>query len=212
MNSATQRDAVLTLTDDEIVAVAIAGSTFYAGDLPTVDSESEQALLQASLRGRRSLVARGWIDEDGELAADLTVAGGATGARSFINVFLGDKELNRVDWSLATSLYAGGVGWVIEGVEGIGLHRFARVTEHEARDALNTLVAAAFTNVADEPAPDGAWLVVSVLRDGASDLLATRPGSHRTASIEEGRLSPWSAMEPADVQAWIDAGLASVRA
>jgi hypothetical protein len=212
MNLATQRDAVLTLTDDEIVAVAIAGSTFYAGDLPTVDSDSEQALLQASLRGQRSLVARGWIDEDGELAADLTVARSAAGASSFINVFLGDEELNRIDWSLATSLYARDLGWVIEGVEGIGLHRFAAVTEHEAREALNTLVDAALTNVANQPAPDGVWLVVSVLRDRASDLLAARPGACRTASIDEGRLSPWSAMEPEDVQAWIDAGLASVGA
>jgi len=202
---------LLTLTDDEIVAVAIAERTFYAGDLPTVDCDSEQALLQASLRGRRSLIARGWIDEEGDLTADLALAERAAGATGFINVFLGDEELSRLYWSLATSLYASDVGWVIEGVEATGLHRFAPVTEQEVRDALNALVSAALANAGEQAAPAGAWLIVSVLQENDPRLLATRPGEVRVASIQEGRLSPWNAAMPGDVPGWIDVAVAVIR-
>jgi hypothetical protein len=208
--SKNQQESVLTLTDDEVVAIAIAAKTFYPGDLPTVDAESEQALLQASLRGRRSLVARGWVTEDGELAAALALAGGAAGATRFINVFLGDEELNRLDWNLATSLYPDESSWLIEGVEGTGLHRFAAATEQDARSALHALVTAAFSGADAQPLADGAWLMVSVLHETESRLLATRPGAYRTTSIHQGHLTPWNAAAPGDIPGWIDAALASV--
>lgn len=202
---------MLTLTDDEVVAIAIAGNTFYAGDLPTVDAGSEEGLLQASLRGRRSLVARDWIDESGALAPELGLAVDTAGSERFINVFLGDEELSRIDWSLATSLYARGADWVIEAVDGIGLHRFAAVAESDAHAALHALAAGAYADAAEHAAPDGAWLMVSVPQPDGGQVLAARPGTYRTATIDAGRLSPWSAVTAEDARGWIDAALASVR-
>lgn len=209
MSTATQ-DSVLVLTDDEIVAVAIAERTYFIGDLPTVDAGSEQDLLRASLRGRRSLIARGWIGEGGELADELAPICDAVGAARFVNVFIGDDELGRLDWGLATSIYPHPAGWVIDGVEGTGLHRLARTSEREACDALNALVSAAFAGADEQPLTEGASLIVSVLKGDSSRLLATRPGAVRSASIQDGRLSPWVAASLDDVVGWITTAVASI--
>lgn len=209
MFAATQ-ESVLTLTDDEVVAVAIAERTYFIGDLPTVEADSEQDLLRAALRGRRSLIARGWIGDGGDLAEELAPVRDAVGASGFVNVFIGNDELSRLDWGLAASIYPHAAGWVIDGVDGAGLHRLARTSKREACDALNALVSAAFAGGDEQPLAEGAWLIVSVLKGDSSRLLATRPGAVRSASIQDSRLSPWVTASAADVVGWITMSVESI--
>lgn len=65
---------LLTLTDDEAVALAVSLPEPWRAPLPTVDRTSRESLVQAAHRGRRSLVVRDLAESDGtpaRLAAEV---------------------------------------------------------------------------------------------------------------------------------------------
>jgi hypothetical protein len=96
---------MLTLTDDEAVALSLSLPEPWRAPLPTVDETSREGLAQAAYRGRRSMVVRDLAASDGTpmgLAAELAKRLG-TGLRAFF--LLADEAGNWLPGGATVYLY-----------------------------------------------------------------------------------------------------------
>ncbi len=96
---------LLTLTDDEAVALAVSLPGPWRAPLPTVDHASRESLVQAAYRGRRSLVVRDLAESDGtpiRLAAEVAKRLSA-GLRAFF--LFADEAGNWVPGGVTVYLY-----------------------------------------------------------------------------------------------------------
>ncbi len=134
----------LTLTDDELVAIAIDHRTFWPGLLPTVDTESPASLEAASLRGYRSLLVRGFLGDNGRPNVALEeLVGALPGRRNVVAIYFGDDDLARSGLGPSSTHVPVGREWVQESISPVGLHAFARRTWEEELDDLRVLLALA---------------------------------------------------------------------
>jgi len=96
---------LLTLTDDEAVALAVSLPDPWRAPLPTVDQANRESLVQAARRGRRSLVIRDLAKSDGTLigmAAEVAKRL-ASGLRAFF--LLADEAGNWLPGGVTVYLY-----------------------------------------------------------------------------------------------------------
>jgi len=96
---------VLALTDDEAIAVAVSLPGPWRAPLPTVDQTDRESLVQATYRGRRSLVVRDLAASDGTLIgmAAETAKRLGTGLRAFF--LLADEKDNWLPGGVTVYLY-----------------------------------------------------------------------------------------------------------
>jgi hypothetical protein len=102
----------LTLTDDEAAFIALRASGGWRAPLPTVNGTSRPDVLQAVLRGRRSLAVRDLADGDGAptgAAAEVLKRLG-TGLRAFF--LLADADDNWLSQGITVYLYGSSVSAV----------------------------------------------------------------------------------------------------
>lgn len=167
----------LVLTDDELVAIAADGASFWPGPLPTVDIEDVESLTAAALRGQRSLFVRGLLTEVGALEGDVArVVAPIAGRMDSYTVYLADAQFQRASWGFATTHYATSAGWVVEEVSAPGVHRFVRATTTENRDYFRILLATAVEAGPESADPDApVWLCIAAAdADGATVAAAHR--------------------------------------
>jgi hypothetical protein len=113
--------------------------------LPTVDVTSTEALAAATFRGVRSLRLRDLVDGDGEPGDALSIVVDVAGRTDMTAIFLATEEFERAGWVLSSTHYPLDDGWLIEAVDGTGVHQFDSVTDVERADVLRTLVGLATT-------------------------------------------------------------------
>jgi hypothetical protein len=96
---------LLTLTDDETIALAALLRGQWRAPLPTVDQTSRDDLARAVYRGRRSLIVRGLAESDGTPAGPATEVAERLGAglRAFF-VFV-DETGNWLPTGISVYLY-----------------------------------------------------------------------------------------------------------
>jgi hypothetical protein len=155
---------MLTLTDDEAVALAVALHQPWHVPLPTVDVKSRESVRQAAYRGRRSLVVRDLAESDGTpigAAAEVAKRLG-TGLRAFF--LFADEKGNWLPSGFTVYLY----GPALDAIE--VSHTVADAGVHYFRLA----------------PPPGQWpaftlLAESIYADGFADP-AEQPGRARPAA------------------------------
>lgn len=163
------------ITDDELVALAVAHGSAWPGGLPTVDVESEEQLGAAAFRGNRSLVVRDLGPGDvGRTALDGLAATLFAASRS-IAVYLGSERFERASWAFASMHIPSEAGWLLTTTSPLGVHKLAVAPVEDHRAYLETVIGAAIvegpTEASDERAP--AWLCVATLAsDRTNGLLA----------------------------------------
>ncbi|WP_208029070.1 hypothetical protein [Rhabdothermincola sediminis] len=141
-NPDIKQEMLLTLTDDEVIALAALSSMPWPGGAPTVEAD-EESVSFAVFRGCRSLIARGY--DPGALSdvPELAIAWEALAAPARITLYLGDDEYRRATWGFASVHHRSETSWIIETVNVIGVHRFARATAADNRQFLESLIKAA---------------------------------------------------------------------
>lgn len=130
----------IVLTDDEVVGLTTHGEGPWPSPTPTVTATDQELVLTAAMRGLRSLFVRGFIDDSNSLAAELDVARKLVGRDTFTLVFPADEKLNRASWSFSTSHFRDSDGWIIEKVDGIGIHRIATATNEDRTSGLSCVM------------------------------------------------------------------------
>lgn len=187
-------DSVETvLTDDELVAIAIDGGSFWPGPLPTVDIEDVEALTASALRGQRSLFVRGLVDGDGELETHLArEIRPLAGRMDSYTVYLADAGFQRASWAFATAHYETRTDWVIEEVSAPGVHRFVHVAPAENREYFRILLATAVEAGPENPDEDApAWLCIAAAHADGAAVTAARRGEIRLVRLGvDGREEP----------------------
>jgi hypothetical protein len=145
---------LLTLTDDEAVALAVSLSEPWRAPLPTVDLTSRGSLVQAAHRGRRSLVVRDLAGSDGTptgLAAEVAKRLGA-GLRAFF--LLSDEAGNWLPDGVTVYLYGPALDEieVSQTVADAGVHYFRLTPPAGQWQALAQLTEGVYANgFADPP-------------------------------------------------------------
>jgi hypothetical protein len=170
----------LVLTDDEVVALAVARSSPWPSDLPTVDVTDPGQLEAAAFRGNRSLLVRGLLDDDGAASGDAAeVAASVLGTDRRLVVFLSDLEFRRAGWGLASSHHPSSTnGWLFEGVNALGLHAFAARPLSDHREYLEALLEGAVqagprSSEGEPTSRGGEWLCM-IARAGADRAVLAR--------------------------------------
>jgi hypothetical protein len=145
---------MLALTDDEAVAVAVSLPEPWRAPLPTVDQTSRDSLVQATYRGRRSLVVRDLAESDGTpvgLAAEVVKRLGA-GLRAFF--LLADEKGNWLPSGITVYLYGPALDAieVSQTVADAGVHYF-RLAPHPGQwQALALLAESIYADGFADPA------------------------------------------------------------
>ena len=176
----------LLLTDDEVAAVAAMTGGVWPSPLPTVDVRDPEALLSATFRGMRSLEVRNLIGADGLASDELADAAIVPPRLDMTCVFLAKADLNRAAWRYSSTHYRETDGWLVEGVDSIGVHRLGRVTGAERREALRSLFEAACSGSLDAgETSEASRLVVMEVRDGRPTAVVTaQPGGLARGEVD----------------------------
>lgn len=145
---------MLTLTDDEAVALATFFPDQWRAPLPTVDQKNRENLAQAVYRGRRSLVVRDLAESDGTplgLASELAKRLG-TGLRAFF--LIADEAGNWLPSGITVYLYGPGLEAieVTQTVTDAGVHYFRLAPPPRQWEALTLLAESIFADGFAEPA------------------------------------------------------------
>lgn len=96
---------VLTLTDDEAIALATFLPDQWRVPLPTVDQTSREHLAQAVYRGRRSLVVRDLAESDGTLVGAAAVVAKCLGTGLQAFLLFADEVGNWLPSGITVYLY-----------------------------------------------------------------------------------------------------------
>jgi hypothetical protein len=145
---------MLTLTDDEALAVAVALPEPWRAPLPTVDQKNRHSLVQAIYRGRRSLVVRDLAESDGTLTglAVEVVKRLSTGLRAFF--LLADEKGNWVSSGVTVYLYGPALDAieVSQTVADAGVHYFRLAPPQGQWEALTLLAESVYADGFADPA------------------------------------------------------------
>jgi hypothetical protein len=142
--------ALPLLTDDEVIALAVAREMVWPGGTPTVDTESRAQLIGAAFRGDRSLLARGLLHGDDGGSPAESIGDWVNDAPGRIVVYIGDDRLARSSWGIASAHYPSAEGWLLETVSAVGLHRFSVEALSDHRTYLDALLKGA-----EQAGPEG---------------------------------------------------------
>jgi hypothetical protein len=157
---------LLALTDDEAIALAARLPESWRAPLPTVDQTSRESLVQATYRGRRSLVVRDLVGADGTpagLAAEVARRL-AAGLRAFF--VLADEAGNWLPGGVTVYLY----GPALDAIE------------------VSQTIAASGVHYFRIAPPQGQWQALTMLAEGVyADGFAD-------AAAERGRARPAAAL------------------
>jgi hypothetical protein len=142
------------LTDDEAVALAATLPEPWRAPLPTVDQENRDSLIQATYRGRRSLVVRDLAASDGTLigmAAEIAKRLG-TGLRAFF--LLADEKGNWLPSGVTVYLYGPALDAieVSQTVADAGVHYFRLAPPPGQWQALTLLAESIYAEGFADPA------------------------------------------------------------
>jgi hypothetical protein len=147
---------LLTLTDDEAIALAVRLPEPWRAPLPTVDQTSRESLVQATYRGRRSLVVRDLAESDGTLvgmAAEVAMRL-AAGLRAFF--LLTDEAGNWLPGGVTVYLYGPALDAieVSQTIADAGVHYFRLAPPPGQWQALTMLVQGVYSDgFADQADP-----------------------------------------------------------
>jgi hypothetical protein len=197
---------MLTLTDDEAVALAVALPGPWRAPLPTVDRRSRESVTQAAYRGRRSLVVRDLAEPDGtpigpaaEVAKRLS-----TGLRAFI--LMADEEGNWLPSGVTVYLYGPALDAieVNQTVADAGVHYFRLAPPPGQWQALTMLAESIYADGFADPAERR-----GKARPAAALLNVVRPDGIRSIRVTHGTVSTGRGPVPArfpsipDAIAWL---------
>lgn len=103
------------LSDDEIVAIAVAEGGAWMGPLPTVDEQSADALRSAALRGARNLNLRlAQTVGAGDSSLDLTLVSRSVGQLPTILGYVADEQDLMVPNGISFTVFdSGGDDWLL---------------------------------------------------------------------------------------------------
>lgn len=198
--------STFTLTDDEVVAIAVDRSGAWAGALPTVDTDQAESLAAAAFRGQRSLVVRNLIDDAGELDTALAeLTGPAVSSQDLVSVYLGDAEFQRASWGLATTHYRS-TGWMLETVTVLGVHRLSREPVESHRTYFHALLSAAVTDGPPSPEGEAQFLCLASVSPDARHVVFARRGELGVTRQDAvtGALRDPEPLDAADLDAVVD--------
>ena len=186
---------LLTLTDDEAVALALALPEPWHAPLPTVDHTSRESLTQAAYRGRRSMVVRDLAASDGTLtgmAADVAKRL-STGLRAFF--LLADDEGNWLPGGVTVYLYGPALDAieVSQTVADAGVHYFRLAPPPGQWQALTSLAESIYTDGFAEPADQRR----AKARPAAALLQVVRPEGIRSIRVARGTVTTGRGPVPA---------------
>lgn len=174
---------MLALTDDEAVAVAVSLPEPWRAPLPTVDQTSRESLVQATYRGRRSLVVRDLAASDGTLigmAAEVTKRLG-TGLRAFF--LLADEKGDWLPSGVTVYLYGPALDAieVSHTVADAGVHYFRLTPPPGQWQALALLAESVYADGFADQAPQRGQA-----RPAAAFLHVVRPDGIRSIRVARG--------------------------
>jgi hypothetical protein len=185
---------LLTLTDDEAVALATFLPDPWRAPLPTVDRTSRESLAQAVYRGRRSLVVRDLAESDGTPAgaAAEVLKRLATGLRAFF--LFADEAGNWLPHGITVYLY----GSTLEAIEvsqtiaDAGVHYFRLAPPPGQWQALTLLAGSIHADGFAEPAGQR-----GKPRPAAALLHVVRPDGIRFIQVAQGAVTTGRGPVPA---------------
>jgi hypothetical protein len=185
---------MLALTDDEAIALAIFLPDPWRAPLPTVDRASRESLVQATYRGRRSLVVRDLAASDGTLsgmAAEVAKRLG-TGLRAFF--LLADEQGNWLPGGATVYLYGPALDAieVSQTVADAGVHYFRLAPPPGQWQALTLLAESVYADGFAEPAGQAGQA-----RPAAALLHVVRPEGIRSIRVARGTVSTGRGPVPA---------------
>ena len=171
------------LTDDEAVALAATLPEPWRAPLPTVDQENRDSLIQATYRGRRSLVVRDLAASDGTLigmAAEIAKRLG-TGLRAFF--LLADEKGNWLPSGVTVYLYGPALDAieVSQTVADAGVHYFRLAPPPGQWQALTLLAESIYADGFADPAGQR-----GKARPAAALLHVVRPDGIRSIRVARG--------------------------
>lgn len=174
---------MLALTDDEAVAVAVSLPEPWRAPLPTVDQTSRESLVQATYRGRRSLVVRDLAASDGTLigmAAELAKRL-STGLRAFF--LLADEKGSWLPSGVTVYLYGPALDAieVSQTVADAGVHYFRLAPPPGQWQALALLAESIYADGFTDPAAQR-----GKARPAAALLHVVRPDGIRSIRVARG--------------------------
>lgn len=185
---------LLTLTDDEVVALMVSLPEPWRVPLPTVDHTSREGLIQAAHRGRRSLVVRDLAESDGtpaRLAAEVAKRLGA-GLRAFF--LFADEAGNWLPGGVTVYLYGPSLDMigVSQIVADAGVHYFRLAPPPGQWQALTMLAESIHANgFTDPPGQRGKP------RPAAALLHIVRPDGIRLIRVAQGTVTTGRGPVPA---------------
>lgn len=173
---------LLTLTDDETVALATFFPDPWRAPLPTVNHGNRDDLAKAAYRGRRSLVVRDLAESDGTpagLAAEVAKRL-STGLRAFF--LLADEKGNWLPGGVTVYLYGPALDAieVSQTVADAGVHYFRIAPPPGQWEALTMLAGSVYADGFADPAaqpgktPAAAALLNVVRMDGVRSIRVAR--------------------------------------
>jgi hypothetical protein len=185
---------LLALTDDEAIALAVTLPEPWRAPLPTVDQQNRESLIQATYRGRRSLVVRDLAASDGTLtgmAAEVAKRLG-TGLRAFF--LLADEDGNWVPSGVTVYLYGPALDAieVSQTVADAGVHYFRLAPPPGQWQALSSLAESIYTDGFADPAAQRGRA-----RPAAALLHVVRPDGIRSIRVARGTASTGRGPVPA---------------
>lgn len=158
------------VSDDEVVAIAVAAGIPWEGMLPTVDSGDAASLTAAAARGQRSLLLRESSTEDFPL-----VRAAASGSVRLVAYFRDAHGVAAAGSVLYYAFQDGQGRWIQDVVAPLGVHYVGERELDQVLDAVSGLIDEARTNAIPEhrevaltlalPEPD-AILTLTVSADG----------------------------------------------
>ena len=185
---------MLALTDDEAIALAVSLPEPWRAPLPTVDQTSRESLVQATYRGRRSLVVRDLAESDGTpigLAAEVAKRLG-TGLRAFF--LLADEAGNWLPSGVTVYLYGPALDAieVSQTVADAGVHYFRLAPPPGQWQALILLAEAVYADGFADPAGQRGRA-----RPAAALLHVVRPDGIRLIRVARGTVTTGRGPVPA---------------
>jgi hypothetical protein len=185
---------LLTLTDDEAIALATFLPDQWRAPLPTIDVTSRENLAQAVRRGRRSLIVRDLAQPDATptgAAAEVTKRLG-TGLRAFL--LFADEAGNWVPDGITIYLYGSTLDAieVSQTVGAAGVHYFRLAPPQGQWQALTMLAEGVYTDGLADHAVQHAGT-----RPAAALLYVVRPEGIRSIRVARGTVTTGRGPVPA---------------
>jgi hypothetical protein len=185
---------MLALTDDEAIALAVSLPEPWRAPLPTVDQTNRESLVQATYRGRRSLVVRDLSASDGTLtgmAAEVAKRLG-TGLRAFF--LLADEKGNWLPGGVTVYLYGPALDAIeaSQTVTDAGVHYFRLAPPPGQWQALTLLAGSIYADGFAEPAGQRGRT-----RPAAAMVHVVRPEGIRSIRVARGTVTTGRGPVPA---------------